>query len=473
MIKKRRKRLVNFYIFSDILAIVVSFFATYRLRFDSGLLAAPKGVPDIGNYYIIIPFLLLVHIIHFSYQGYYKIRLRRNRVDDLFLVVLNTIVTAFIILFIFSYLSRYGHVDFEVSHIFMLLYTPIAIIAIFGFRLIVFSLFRRVFIKRNGVSKVLIAGVNDLGLSMAENLKKYAHFGIKVSGFLDAEKARKSPSQDKDIVILGTYANLEDIVKKYAITDLVIALSMQEYKTIMKMIEVANNLMIEVRLVSDILQMFSLKAGMEHIEGMPIINLGDIPMRGWQLVFKRVFDFFASLFGLIILSPLFLVLAMLVKLTSRGPVFYKQTRVGIDGETFNMIKFRTMVQDAEKETGAIWSPKGDKRVTPLGGIMRKLSIDELPQLFNVLKGDMSLVGPRPERPELVEKFKDYIPRYMLRHAVKTGMTGWAQVHGLRGNTPLDKRIEYDIYYIRNWSFRLDLEILWRTLLKFQFVDKSN
>jgi putative colanic acid biosynthesis UDP-glucose lipid carrier transferase len=166
-------------------------------------------------------------------------------------------------------------------------------------------------------------------------------------------------------------------------------------------------------------------------------------------------------------------LAILIKITSRGPVFYSQTRVGIDGEIFKMLKFRTMKIDAEKETGAIWSPRGDKRVTKLGRILRKLSIDEIPQLINVLKGNMSLVGPRPERPELVEKFKNNIPKYMLRHAVKTGMTGWAQVHGLRGNTPLDKRIEYDIYYIRNWSFRLDLEILWRTVLKLQFVDKNN
>ena len=138
-----------------------------------------------------------------------------------------------------------------------------------------------------------------------------------------------------------------------------------------------------------------------------------------------------------------------------------------------MIKFRTMIQNAEKETGAIWSPPDDKRVTKIGKVLRKFSIDELPQLLNVLVGHMSLVGPRPERPELVEKFKHYIPNYMLRHSVKTGMTGWAQVHGLRGNTPLEKRIEFDLYYIQNWSFRLDLEILWRTLLKFQFIDSSN
>jgi exopolysaccharide biosynthesis polyprenyl glycosylphosphotransferase len=225
--------------------------------------------------------------------------------------------------------------------------------------------------------------------------------------------------------------------------------------------------------VPDIIQITSLKAGMEHIEGIPIINLGDIPLQGWPLLFKRAFDILVSLVGLILLLPFFLVIALLIKLSSKGTVFYVQTRVGLDGKNFRMIKFRTMIADAEKETGAIWSPPNDQRVTGVGKVLRKLSIDELPQLINVLTGEMSLVGPRPERPELVEEFKQHIPNYMLRHSVKTGMTGWAQVHGLRGNTPLDKRIEFDIYYIQNWSFRLDLEILWRTLLKFQFIDNTH
>ncbi|MCK5056018.1 MAG: undecaprenyl-phosphate glucose phosphotransferase [Candidatus Aminicenantes bacterium] len=466
MIKKRRKQLVDFYILSDILAIVLTFNLAFWLRFNSNWIAVPKGVPEYGKYLVIIPFLLLVHIIHFSYQGYYKIRLRRNRLDDLFLVVLNTIVSALIILFIFSYLSRYKHIGFEISHIFLLIYTPIAILFLFGFRLIVFKTFRKIYIKRNGVSKVLIAGTGELAVGIAENLKKYAHFGIEITGFLSTKK-------NKDLTVLGSFDNLKKVVKKHQITDLFIALSSKEYKTIMKLIETANNLLIEVKLVPDILQMFSLKAGMEHIEGIPIINLGDIPLRGWQLVFKRAFDFFFSLTAVILISPVFLIVAILIKATSKGPVFYVQPRVGIKGEIFKMLKFRTMITEAEKDTGAIWSPRGDKRVTKIGKVLRKLSIDELPQLLNVLKGEMSLVGPRPERPELVEQFKDYIPKYMLRHAVKTGMTGWAQVHGLRGNTPLDKRIEFDIYYIRNWSFRLDLEILWRTVLKFQFIDKNN
>lgn len=464
MIKKRRKQLVNFYILSDFIAIILAFNVSFWLRFHSGLIAAPKGIPEYKRYLIAIPILILLQVVHFSYQGYYKIRLRRNRLDDLFLVLLNTIVTAFLILLIFSYFKSYQLVNFEISHIYLMVYIPFAVFFIFCQRLLFFKLFRVLYLKRNGVSKVLIAGTEDIARMTAENLKKYSHFGIEIMGFLDKEKKEG---------VVGDFDDLEKLVKEYNITDLVVALPSREYETTLKLIETANNLLIEIRVVPDIVQITSLKAGMEHIEGIPIINLGDIPLQGWQLLFKRGFDIIVSLVGLILLLPFFLLIALLIKLTSKGPVFYMQTRVGLDGKYFKMVKFRTMIPNAEEKTGAIWSPPNDKRVTKIGRILRKLSIDELPQLINVLTGDMSLVGPRPERPELVDKFKQHIPNYMLRHSVKTGMTGWAQVHGLRGNTPLDKRIEFDIYYIQNWSFRLDLEILWRTILKFQFVDSSN
>lgn len=463
MIKKRRKQLVQLYIFADLAAIMLSFVFAFWVRFHSGLMSAPKGIPPFEKYLIIFPFLLLAHIIHFAYQGYYKVRLRRNRLDDLFLVLLNTIVTAFIMLLVSSYLKSYKFVDFEVSHVYLLAYVPIGICMIFCMRMAVFRLFRRRYLSRNGASRVLVAGTGDLALMTAENLKKYSHFGIDIIGYLDTE-----PGKD----VLGAFDDLEKVARDYCITDLVIALPSRDYKITLKLIEIANNLLIEIRLVPDIIQMTSLKAGIEHIEGIPVINLGDIPLQGWPSFFKRLFDLSMSVMGIILFSPIFLTVAALIKITSKGPVFYLQTRVGMDGKNFRMIKFRTMVQDAEKNTGAIWSPPNDCRITVVGKVLRKLSIDELPQLFNVLTGQMSLVGPRPERPELVEKFKTNIPNYMLRHSVKTGMTGWAQVHGLRGNTPLDKRIEFDIYYIQNWSFRLDLQILFRTILKFQFIDKN-
>ncbi len=464
MIKKKRKQLVQIYIIGDIIAIILSLNITFWLRFYSNLIGIPRGVPDYHKYLIVIPFLIFVQIIYFSNQGYYKIKLRRNRLDDLFLVLLNSFISSLIILFFFSYLKSYRFIDFEISHIYLIIYIPISVFFIFSFRLLIFKVFKKFFLKKNGISKILIAGTNDFALMLAEKLKNYSHFGIEVIGFL---------SEHKEQGVLGTYNELEEIIKKHSITDLFIALSLKDYETIMNLIKIGNNLLIDIKLVPDILQITSLKAGMEHIEGVPTINLGDMPLHGGRLIFKRIFDLLFAIVGLVLFSPLFLTISILIKINSKGPVFYSQNRVGLDGRNFRMIKFRTMIHNAERGTGAIWSPHNDERITSVGKFLRKFSIDELPQLLNVLAGDMSLVGPRPERPEFVEKFKGYIPKYMLRHKVKTGITGWAQVHGLRGNTPLDKRIEFDIYYIQNWTFKLDLEILWRTLLKFQFIDKNN
>jgi exopolysaccharide biosynthesis polyprenyl glycosylphosphotransferase len=464
MIRKKRGQLSRMFVLSDVLAILLGFFLSFWLRFHFGLLGVPKGIPPLAGYLVIIPFLLVMQLIYFSYQGFYRFKLRRNRLDDLFLVILNSIISSFAVLLVFSYLKSYGFIRFEISHVFLGVYAPVSILFIFICRLLMFKIFSKVSLARNGNSRILIAGQGDLAEMTASNLAKYRHFGLEIAGFLGPEQKANT---------LGNCTDLKKVVEEHGITDLFIALPLKEYSTIMMLIETGNNLLLDIRLVPDILQLASLKAGLEHIEGLPIINLGDIPLEGWPALSKRLFDFLVSLAGLILFLPLIALTALFLKLDSAGPVFYLQTRVGLDGRIFRMIKFRTMIKNAEKETGPIWSPQNDQRVTRVGRVLRKLSIDELPQLINVLSGDMSLVGPRPERPELVEKFKSNIPRYMLRHRVKTGMTGWAQVHGLRGNTPLDKRIEFDIYYIQNWTLRLDLEILFRTILKFQFIDKNN
>jgi len=385
--------------------------------------------------------------------------------DDLFLVFFNTVLSVIAVLLIVSYLRSYGYINFQVSHIFLLIYIPFSLLVIFCFRLTVFSIFKRVFLKNNGISRVLIAGTGDIGRMMWANLEKYKHFGIDIVGYLSDEKS--------DEKILGNYSDLKRIVKSHGVTDLFIALSMKNFSTITGLIEEGNNLLIDVKLVPDIVYLSSLGSGMEHIEGLPVINLGDIPLNGWRLFLKNGFDFIFGMVAFLIAFIPMALIGILIKITSKGPVFYSQSRVGVASGNFKIIKFRTMIKDAEKKTGAIWSPPDDKRITKIGRVLRKFSLDELPQLMNVLKGEMSLVGPRPERPELVDKFKEEIPKYMLRHTVKPGMTGWAQVHGLRGNTPLTKRIEFDIFYIQNWTMKLDLEILWRTILKLQFIDVNS
>jgi len=218
-----------------------------------------------------------------------------------------------------------------------------------------------------------------------------------------------------------------------------------------------------VKIVPDLFQYVTLYGGLEEFGGLPIVSLQGGPLEGWNLVAKRVFDILFSAAALILVSPILLVVALLVKLTSKGPVLYKQERMGMDGAVFPILKFRTMRTDAES-SGARMATAGDDRRTPVGAFLRRTSLDELPQLFNVLRGDMSLVGPRPERPVFIEEFKRQIPKYHLRHKVKAGITGWAQINGLRGQTSIAKRIEYDLYYIENWSLLLDLKILVRTAL---------
>jgi Undecaprenyl-phosphate glucose phosphotransferase len=220
---------------------------------------------------------------------------------------------------------------------------------------------------------------------------------------------------------------------------------------------------VDVKVVPDLYQYITLYGGLEEFGGLPIISLQGDPMEGWSRVAKRLFDVLFSLVALLLTGPIMLVTALAVKLTSRGPILYAQERMGIDGSTFHILKFRTMRTDAEL-AGAMMASKEDPRRTPIGTFLRKYSIDELPQFFNVLMGDMSLVGPRPERPVFIEEFKRQIPRYHLRHKVKAGITGWAQINGLRGQTSIQKRIEYDLYYIENWSLLMDLKILVRTAL---------
>ncbi len=208
-----------------------------------------------------------------------------------------------------------------------------------------------------------------------------------------------------------------------------------------------------------------MRARLEDLDGVPVININDVPLQGFNTVVKRAIDVAISSIALVILSVPLAIIALLIRLTSRGPVLFYQERMGLDGKSIMILKFRSMYDDAEAETGPVWARENDPRVTPLGRFLRRSNLDELPQLWNVLRGDMSIVGPRPERPHFVAQFKHRIPSYMLRHKVKAGLTGWAQVNGWRGNTSIEKRIEYDLYYIEHWSVSLDIKIMWLTLLR--------
>jgi Undecaprenyl-phosphate glucose phosphotransferase len=265
--------------------------------------------------------------------------------------------------------------------------------------------------------------------------------------------------------VLGGLEAVTRVLADYRVDQIFLALPLDAHNDVLKVLNAIEGELLDVKMVPDVLQFVTLRAAVEELEGLPVISLAQSPITGWARVLKRGTDLVLAAAGLIVLSPILGALALLIRLSSTGPVLYRQERTGLDGRTFDILKFRTMPEDAEAETGPVWAPRGDRRPTRLGRLLRRFSLDELPQLWNVLRGDMSLVGPRPERPFFVHQFKTRIPQYMLRHKVKAGLTGWAQVNGLRGNTSLEKRIEYDLYYIQNWSLALDVKILILTLYR--------
>jgi Undecaprenyl-phosphate glucose phosphotransferase len=295
--------------------------------------------------------------------------------------------------------------------------------------------------------------------------------GMRVVGFVDdlPPDAPEAPAPPPP-PLLGRIDDLPELLREHRVAQVFFALPREEHLQLERGLALIDKEMVDILIVPDILQFVMLRAGLVSLGGIPMINLTETPLSGWYGPVKRAADILFSLLALVLLSPLLLAIAALVKLTSPGPVLYRQQRMSLDGTLFEMYKFRSMRVDAEAETGAVWASPDDPRRTRFGAFLRRTSLDELPQLLNILKGQMSFVGPRPERPVFVEQFRERIPRYMLRHRVKCGLTGWAQVNGWRGNTSIEKRIEYDIFYIENWSLAFDVKIVLMTLWN-GFVNK--
>lgn len=482
MIQKKRFGLVGLFVFSDAVGILISFFYSYLFRFYAYIIPVDpaKGIPPLRQYVVVFPLFLATHLLIFYFQGFYRTRLQRARIDDFLAICLNALLTIVIDVFgIMSYLYSYSQgprslfrVSFKISHGFLAVYFIVGIFMITFIRNQIFFFMKRRYAKGLNLQNVLVVGAGEMGRAVAQKILVYKDLGFRLKGFLDDDRpVGEKVEIDGAVEVLGRLEDLGPILEKGEISEVFVALDLNNYGKILETIKVANRYVVNIRLIPDLFQLLTLKANIQDLDGFPVISIDDVALRGGKSLVKRVEDVFVSSLGLVILSPVFLVVAVLVKLTSRGPVFYRQERMGMDGHRFSMVKFRTMVRDAEEETGPVMSRPGDPRMTRVGRFLRKLSLDELPQLINVFKGEMSLIGPRPERPEFVREFADRIPNYMLRHKVKCGITGWAQVHGLRQDTPIDKRIEYDFYYIQNWSLGLDLKIIWMTLRR-GFLDRS-
>jgi Undecaprenyl-phosphate glucose phosphotransferase len=454
MIKQRSQILVAWFKTWDLLWTGISWILAYHIRFDTGLIPIKNEVPDISLCYGNLLQVLLVAFVAYRMTGQYEItRFRRLREEMASVLRGVGLMGLLVIAVIFGMHSPYE------SRTTMVVFMVLAFFTISFWRRSTWWAIQE--LRHLGYNQTfsIIVGSGRVARKTARGLRHAAWMGIKNIGFVEDQPSRWAD----DLDILGTVDDLPKLIEKYRISHVFIALPMNRYHEARKVFDVLSQTLAEVRLVADVPEMAALSLTTTNLDGLPIVGLRESPHFGLNIFVKRAMDIALAAIGLVLLSPILALLAILVKLTSPGPIFYRQERCGLNGKPFMMLKFRSMRVDAEQQSGAVWTVKDDPRRTRFGTFIRKTSLDELPQLINVLKGDMSLVGPRPERPVFIQKFQKTIPNYTARHAVKAGITGWAQVNGWRGNTSLRKRIQYDLYYITHWTPWLDVKIMWMTV----------
>lgn len=459
MLKQKRQLFEYLFIGADLIVVSVAWLISYWLRFKTGLVPVDKGIPEFTQYASMLLFIWLIWAFVFRRMGLYRPMRGVRRTRELWVLV-NANALAILFLISMTYLFREKSIQFSrlVFVYFWVLSTVLTVIERTTLRFFLRELRR----KGYNLRYMLIVGAGQVAADMVSRVRLHQELGIQLLGCLSRDGVdRRGPG---GIPVIGQYTDLRQFLNRTDIDQVVVALPLEDHQMLPGIMEELKDSILDIKVIPDIYQFASIGGAIEEFEGLPVISLQGCPLDGINLFAKRALDISIASVSLIILSPLLAIIAALVKLTSRGPVLFKQERVSFDGSPFSIIKFRTMVSDAEA-SGPGWTKPGDARVTLLGRLLRSTSLDELPQLFNVLKGDMSIVGPRPERPVYIKEFRKRVPRYMLRHKVPAGITGWAQVHGWRGDTSIDKRIEYDLYYIENWSLLLDLKIVVMTLLK--------
>lgn len=468
MIQQRHRSTALAYLVGDVVATLSAFAAAWVFRFHSGVVPI-QDVPELGRYLELLPFVAVIWPLVFYFHGLYQVRRGRSRVDEVLTLVL-AVLLASLLLSAFTGLYRpegaprpdgtFEH--FTYSRAFLALFALSNLFLLTVFRMGLRSYLRRRRLRRENLQRILILGAGALGKEITQKIQAHRELGFEVIGFLDDDPG-KLGTRFCGVQVLGKLDRLDEILEAQQVDQLYIALPVDAHRKTLRILQRMDKECVDVKLVPDILQYATLRATIEDLDGTPVIHLSQVPLQGWNSMVKRAMDVALAGGALLVLLPFLPFLAAAIWLEDRGPIFYTQERMGLDGRSFAIWKFRSMRVGAESSTGPVWATKDDPRRTRIGAFLRHTSLDELPQLWNVLKGDMSIVGPRPERPTFVQEFKHKIPQYMLRHRVKSGITGWAQVHGWRGNTSIKKRIQYDLYYIENWSLLLDLKILWMTL----------
>jgi Undecaprenyl-phosphate glucose phosphotransferase len=475
MLKFQTRKMVAIHVAVDVAATALAWLLAYALRFHAGavswVLPVTKGVPDLSRYLLLLPLMAVLWPAVLYFHGLYRMKRGRSRIDELFAIVLSVLIASALTLGATLYVRVYYRFQPEVaprweySQAVFAIFVVLDVLLLAAGRWAVRAWQERRWAAGENQTRVLVAGTGELGRTVAEALLTQRRLGYRVIGFLGEGPAATGHA---DLPVVGMIDEAREAIERSQADQLYVALPLEDHARLVPLVKGLSNECVDIKVVPDVVQYATIKAALEDLDGIPIISLNEVPLQGWSSMVKRTMDLAGSSLLLLALTliPVLPILGLLVRLFSgKGPVLLRQERMTLDGRTFQIFKFRTMVDEAERDTGPVFATSDDPRRTGIGAWLRKHNLDELPQLLNVFLGDMSLVGPRPERPPFVQQFRERIPRYMRRHRVKSGMTGWAQVNGWRGNTSIEKRIEFDLYYIENWSLLLDLKILILTLFR--------
>ena len=470
MIKDNQKRLNRMHVLLDILVTVVAYALAWFIVISGKVLPLDEGVLKPQVYFMALIFIVPIYLILYASFHLYVPKRIQGRRSELANICKANVIGLMLFTFVLFGLRRF------VSH--LSYFSTKMILAFFAANIILLEAERisiRIFLRSlrtNGYNQkhVLLIGYSRAAEGFIDRVISNPEWGYHIQGILDNHQPLGYSY--KGIRVLGPISSLGSFLDANTLDEIAITLSLKEYENLEQIVASCEKSGVHTKFIPDYNNIIPTIPFMEDLQGLPVIHIRHVPLTNvFNATIKRCMDVVGAVAALIIFSPVMLLTAFLIKLTSPGPVIYSQERVGLHNRPFRMYKFRSMeVQDPNKEKSQ-WTTPHDPRVTPIGRVIRKTSIDEMPQFFNILIGDMSLVGPRPERPLFVEKFKEEIPRYMIKHQVRPGLTGWAQVNGYRGDTSITKRIEHDLYYIENWSIGFDIKILFLTVFK-GFINKN-
>ena len=445
-------------VLTDMAMTAIAFYLAYELRLVTEYRPL-TSIPPFRVYLGMALIQVLSMAIVFFFAKLYHVKRAGSRIDEFYAVfgaasvgtLLSTSVTAFV---------YKGNLDYPRL---MVIYAwVLTIVLVMIGRLLHGSLVSRLRARGVGADRALIVGTGEAGRMLLQKVRNAPHLGYQLVGFIDNQAGLE---EVEGLPVLGSFETIGQVIDEHDIDTVLIGLPEAPREQVMDAISQCERGKVEIKVLPDVFQLIASEVSIGDLNGLPMLTVRDVALRGWRLTVKRAFDLVLGSILLVLSSPLLLLIAALVKLESPGPALFVQERVGLDGKPFPMVKFRTMRVDAEGETGPVWAKADDPRRTRLGAFLRRHSLDELPQLINVVLGEMSLVGPRPERPIFVEQFRQSIPRYMDRHREKAGMAGWAQVNGLRGDTSIEERTKYDLWYVENWSLLLDIKIIIRAIMR--------